>query len=126
MDPKTIITRCRFMEINVAFNIQLGYWKAKPKNKICNVKMAALNSSLKKKLINKSDDPKKKNVIRVILTEEGREVYNMTQNRRSLHRIFSVLSEEEYQYLKSGLYKLLSKSYEETGEKHLNNQSSSS
>jgi DNA-binding MarR family transcriptional regulator len=70
----------------------------------------------RKGLITKSNDLKKKNMIRITLTEKGRQVFYMTQNRRSLHRIFATLSEEEYKQTQSCLYKLLSKAYEETGD----------
>ena len=57
----------------------------------------------RKGLITKSNDPKKKNVKRIALTETGRQVFNLSQNRRSLHRIFATLSEEEYRQLQSAL-----------------------
>jgi len=64
-------------------------------------------------LIKKKRDSQKKNVIRVSLTEKGEKVLPLTSNRRSLHRIFASLSEEEITHMKLYFNKLISKALQE-------------
>ncbi|MFC2067115.1 MarR family winged helix-turn-helix transcriptional regulator [Chloroflexota bacterium] len=68
-----------------------------------------LGAMEKEGLIKKSKNLHRKNQIRVELTEKGREAYNQTLNRESIHEIMSCLSEEEHQQLRVYLEKLLDK-----------------
>jgi DNA-binding MarR family transcriptional regulator len=67
----------------------------------------------RKGLIKKSKDERKKNVFRVSLTEKGKQAHLMATNRRSIHRIFACLSNEEIELMQSCLTKLHSKALEE-------------
>ena len=51
-------------------------------------------------------DMKRKNLVRVTLTEKGNRVYEETARRESIHKILSVLSAEEHQQLTNCLTKL--------------------
>ena len=67
----------------------------------------------RKGLIKKNKDPHKKNVIRVSLTDKGKKAHLMATNRRSIHRIFACLSEEELAQMQSCLNKLHTKALQE-------------
>ena len=67
----------------------------------------------RKRLIKKDKDLQKKNVIRISLTEEGREAHLMAGNRRSIHRIFSCLTEDEMRQMQFFLNKLIARALEE-------------
>ena len=55
----------------------------------------------------------RKSSARVVLTEKGREAYYQSSERQSIHRIMSVLSEEERKQMRSCLEKLRDKAYTE-------------
>lgn len=70
----------------------------------------------KKGLVRKVKDLDRKNLIRVALTEKGQRAYhNATNNRESIHRIMSCLSEEDQKQLRSYLEKLRSATLKELG-----------
>lgn len=69
----------------------------------------------KQGLVKRVRDLRRKNQLRVMLTEKGLEVYNQSIKRESIHKIISVLSEEERQQLKSCLQKILVKALKELG-----------
>jgi DNA-binding MarR family transcriptional regulator len=64
-------------------------------------------------LINKTTDPDNKNLIRVSITEKGRELYSKIVNRFSVYRIFSGLADEQCQELQKYLDILQSRASEE-------------
>lgn len=68
-------------------------------------------------LVRKIKDLPKKNQIRFVLTEKGRQKYYQSSKRESIYRILSCVSEEERQQLRSCLQKLLQKSLEELAKK---------
>lgn len=57
-------------------------------------------------LVTTSKDTKRKNVVRVALTEKAKEYYKLASKRESIHRIMSSLSQEDMLWLKSCLKKL--------------------
>ena len=67
---------------------------------------AVLKRMERQGLLTRNKDLHKKNLIRVALTDEGRKLYTKTSNRKSIHKIFSHLSEEEVNQLSSCLDKL--------------------
>jgi DNA-binding MarR family transcriptional regulator len=67
----------------------------------------------RKGLIKKSKDLQKKNVIRISLTDKGKEAHLLAYNRRSIHRIFTCLSEEEIGQMQSCLNKLIARALQE-------------
>jgi DNA-binding MarR family transcriptional regulator len=67
----------------------------------------------RKGLIKKGKDLHRKNVIRISLTEKGKEAHVMTYNRRSIHRVFACLSEEEIGLLQSCFNKLIARALQE-------------
>ncbi|MFC1905573.1 MarR family winged helix-turn-helix transcriptional regulator [Chloroflexota bacterium] len=57
-------------------------------------------------LVTTSKDLDKKNLVRVKLTNKGRQLYRLASKRESIHSIMSALSKEELQLLRSILKKL--------------------
>ena len=66
-------------------------------------------------LIRRVKDLHRKNLIRVKLTEKGREALHNARKMESIHKIMSALSEEEHQQLRNILIKLWDKALEELG-----------
>ena len=61
-------------------------------------------------------DPSRKNTVRFAVTKKGQETYRQSTKRESIYRIFSVLSKEERQQLKSTLEKVQSRARQELGQ----------
>ena len=74
---------------------------------------ALLTRMEKQGLIKKARDLERKNRIRIVITEKGRQVYKQAIQRRSIQQIISSLSEEECNQLKSYLLTLKNKAIEE-------------
>lgn len=72
----------------------------------------------KKGLIRKTKDLDRKNLVRVSLTKKGKQAYNKSARRRSVHHIISALSEEERQQLSSYLRILRNRALKELGIDH--------
>lgn len=72
-----------------------------------------LNRMEKEGLIEKSHDLKRKNVIRVALTEKGKRTYQQSTRRESIHRIMSCLNEKELEQMRSYLERLREKAFRE-------------
>jgi len=66
-------------------------------------------------LVKKAKDLDRKNLVRVELTEKGREALYHASKRESIHEILSSLSKEEKQQLGSSLQKLRVTALEELG-----------
>jgi DNA-binding MarR family transcriptional regulator len=64
-------------------------------------------------LLRKFRDPVKKNVVRLAITEKGNQAYVKIAKRESLIRIFSLMSPEEYNFVKPFLNKMYEKALEE-------------
>ncbi len=76
--------------------------------------VSGLLSRMKKDgLVTKVKDLDRKNMVRVELTEKGQHAYKLSTQREVIHRIMSVLSEEERQQLWSSLQKIRDKALEE-------------
>jgi DNA-binding MarR family transcriptional regulator len=60
----------------------------------------------KKGFVKKVNDLKKRNTVRVYLTDKGRQVYNEAKKRESILDILSCLSEKDGQQLASSLKKI--------------------
>jgi len=68
-----------------------------------------IDSMSKKGLVKKVKDLNKKNLVRVAITEKGKQAYYQSTKRDSVHEIMSSLSEEERQQLNRCLNKLQDK-----------------
>ena len=66
-------------------------------------------------LVRKVKDLERKNMVRLVLTEKGREAYHQSAKRESIHEIMSSLSQEEHQQLRSALQTLRDKALKELG-----------
>jgi len=61
-------------------------------------------------LVTRMADTKRKNLVRVALTDKGERAYKKTLKRNSLNRVFSQLSEEEQRYLRLALEMMVARS----------------
>lgn len=69
----------------------------------------------KKGLVRKVKDTERKNRVRVVLTEKGRRALKQAVKRESIHLIFSCLTDEEREQLRSILTKLRDMTLEKFG-----------
>ena len=74
-----------------------------------------INRMVKKGLIRKTRDARRKNVIRLSLTEKGEKAYELSIKRESFHRIMSTLTEGKRQMLHEILVDLLKATQPESG-----------
>jgi DNA-binding MarR family transcriptional regulator len=74
---------------------------------------ALLNRMEKRGLLRKTKDLDRKNMVRVTITEKGRQAYDKSTRRKSIYRMISSLSEEERQQLRACLEKLRNKAFKE-------------
>jgi DNA-binding MarR family transcriptional regulator len=68
-----------------------------------------LNRMEKEGLVTKTKDLERKNMVRVSITEKGRQAYEQSTKRKSIHKVMSSLSQEERQQLRSYLERLRNK-----------------
>ncbi len=61
-------------------------------------------------------DKDRKNRVRVVMTEKGKEAYLQSTKRESIHRILSVLSKEERKQLRLSLEKVMDRALKELGQ----------
>lgn len=64
-------------------------------------------------LVNKRKDLNKKNFVRVVLTENGRQAYETTKKRHSIHKVMSTLSKQEQEQILCLLQRVWDKAIEE-------------
>jgi DNA-binding MarR family transcriptional regulator len=76
---------------------------------------AIVDRMAKKGLIKKSKDLERKNMVRVTMTEKGKEAYEVTTKRGPIHRILSVLDKEERQQFRQYLERVMVKARDELG-----------
>ena len=69
----------------------------------------------KKGLVEKDRDTKRRNIVRVSITKEGREVCYQAMRTDFIHRIMSSLSQEQREQLRSCLQILLAEALKEMG-----------
>ena len=62
-------------------------------------------------LVRKTKDLDKRNLVRITLTEKGKQVYTQSLRREVIHEIMSALSKEDRQQLSSCLEKLRDKAF---------------
>ena len=74
---------------------------------------ALLDRMEKKGLVRKSKDLDRKNLVRVSLTEKGKEAYNNSARRELIYSIISALSNEERQQLSKSLQTLRDRALKE-------------
>ena len=74
-----------------------------------------LDRMKKKGLVRKDKDTERRNQVRVVLTEKGQQAFDQGTKRESIHLIFSCLTEEEREQLKSILTKLRDMTLEKFG-----------
>ena len=54
-----------------------------------------------------------KNLVRVVLTKSGRQAYELTKKRHSIHKVMSVLSKQEQEQMMCMLQRIWDKAIEE-------------
>jgi len=76
---------------------------------------AILDRMEKKELLRKVKDLDRKNMVRVELTAKGKQAYKHAARRDAVHKILSVLSDEELRQMRLYLEKIQAKALEEVG-----------
>ena len=66
-------------------------------------------------LVKKVKDLDRKNLVRVVMTEKGKKMYDVSTKRGPIHRILAILTPEEKKQFRSSLEKLLAKARKEIG-----------
>lgn len=69
----------------------------------------------RKGLLKLTKDLERKNLVRVSTTKKGKRLYQQSTKRESIHRIMSVISDEECQQLEECLHKLRDSALNELG-----------
>jgi len=81
--------------------------------------VSALLSRMEKKgLIKKTKDLERKNLVRVTLTEKGKQAYENSIPKESIYHIMSTLSDEERRQFSSNLWALRDRAFEELRIEH--------
>lgn len=93
--------------------LELSHWLFRKQHSIHEL----LDRMEKAKLIEKINEPDRKNGIRVILTDQGKALYRHTKQLKGPRRIFSSLSEDQRKQLAIFLHILLGEARNELGEK---------
>ena len=83
--------------------IEIARWLFRESHSV----LGLLSRMEKKGLVRTSKDLDRRNMVRVTLTEQGREAYSQSMKQESIHKIMAALSEEERQQLASSLQALL-------------------
>ena len=87
---------------NEATPTEISRWLFREPHSVSN----RLSRMEKEGLVTKVKDLHRKSLVRVALTEKGRQAYYQSAKRESIHQTMSSLSEEERQQLRSYLVKL--------------------
>jgi len=90
---------------------EIARWQLREAHSISGI----LSRMEKDGLIRKSKDLEKKNLVRVTLTDKGRQAYKHVLSREYLSRILPSLSEEERRQMTSSLRKLRDEAVKELG-----------
>ncbi len=85
-----------------AIPAEISRWLARESHSVSEL----LGRMEKQGLVQRIKDLDRKNLVRVVLTEKGRKAYYQVMKRESIHKIMSVLSEEQRQQLRSCLQTL--------------------
>jgi DNA-binding MarR family transcriptional regulator len=72
----------------------------------------------KEGLVTRTKDLERKNMVRVSMTEKGRQAYQQSTKRTSIYKLMSSLSQEERQHLMASLLKLRGKALKELRVEH--------
>lgn len=75
-----------------------------------------LNRMQDKGLIKLSKDKEVRNLVRIALTEEGKQAYAASRKRESIHRIFKAIADDKCGELESCLLSLRDKALKQTGD----------
>jgi MarR family transcriptional regulator, multiple antibiotic resistance protein MarR len=76
---------------------------------------ALVNRMKKKGLVEKINDLDRKNLVRVILTEKGREAHKYTSNMKPIHQVMKILNTEQRNQFSKSLKMILTKAGDELG-----------
>jgi MarR family transcriptional regulator, organic hydroperoxide resistance regulator len=76
---------------------------------------ALVDRMAKRGLVKKVKDLDRKNLVRVVITEKGKQTYELSTKRGPIHRIMGSLSEKEKKEFRSYLERLLGKARKEIG-----------
>jgi MarR family transcriptional regulator, organic hydroperoxide resistance regulator len=88
---------------NNAMPLEISRWMLREPQTITSI----IDRMVKKGLIQKARDTRRRNVVRLSLSEKGEKAYNDSIKRESFHRIMGVLNEEKRELLGEILKDLL-------------------
>jgi DNA-binding MarR family transcriptional regulator len=92
---------------------EIARWLTRTQNSVAGV----LNRMENDGLIMRVKDLEKRNLVRVAITEKGKQLYHDSSNREIIHRRLSCLSKAERRNLRSSLEKLRDTAFKELGVK---------
>ncbi|HEX2966702.1 MAG TPA: MarR family transcriptional regulator [Syntrophorhabdaceae bacterium] len=92
---------------------ELSHWLFRKQHTI----QELLNRMEKAGLVQRINEPNRKNGVRVALTKQGKDLYRQTKQLRGPRRIFSSLTQEQHTQLKTFLHILLDEAQKELGDK---------
>jgi len=96
---------------NKATPAKIGRWLLRESQSISELLTRMENEGL----VRRTNDLGRRNLVRITLTEKGRQVYYQSTERKSFHRILSSLSKEQHRQLRLCLKILREKALEELG-----------
>ena len=96
---------------NRAMPVELARWLAREPHTISGV----LDNMVKKGLVRKVKDLDRKNLVRVAITDKGRQVYSEIADRSSIHDMMLSLSEEDRDRLRGYMERLRAKALTHLG-----------
>lgn len=76
---------------------------------------ALVDRMTRRGLVKKVKDLDRKNLVRVVMTEKGKKTYELSTKRGPIHRIMSIMEEEERKNFRATLEKLMAKARKEIG-----------
>ena len=112
----TAVLQCIMSLGNSATPAQIARWLIREPQSISGI----LTRIEKRGMIIRSTDPHRRNVLRISLTEKGKQTYYKVSKRESVHRMMSYLSKEERQQFTRLLKKIQNKL---VGDANVNTQS---
>jgi DNA-binding MarR family transcriptional regulator len=88
---------------NNAMPIEISRWMLREPQTITSI----IDRMVKKGFITRAQDPDRKNVVRISLTEKGKQAYEYSNRRESFHKIMSSLTEDKRKAFREMLNSML-------------------
>lgn len=109
MEEAAILFTLQFLDKDKATPAELSRWVVREPHSTSSL----IKRMEKRGLVKTSRDLCRKNMVRVSVTEKGQRVQEQANIREAIHRVISVLSEEEFNHLSIYLRKLFREAIKE-------------